>query len=81
MNQLIQIRSNIFYSKDDKGKETKQHEIVFLVDKPYYTTTNEGEVVRNRGVDERRIVISEESFDGFIEALKEIKNVKQKDLK
>jgi hypothetical protein len=50
MNHLLSIRSNIIYSKEKSkdGEEiyNKFHELIFLVDKPQYLSTNEGDIVR-----------------------------------
>jgi len=56
MNTLIQVRSNIFYTKKEKANKRQKdefirfNEIVLLVDEATYTHTNSGEIVRERGV-------------------------------
>jgi len=49
MNQLISVRTNILYTK--VGEEyIKLNELVLLVDEPSYKRTNDGEVIRERGI-------------------------------
>ena len=86
MNTLLSIRTNILYSKKDKKKQedadefVKHHELILLVDKPKYTQTNGGEIVRERAVDELRFVVSDKSFDALIEHLIKLKDADESDL-
>lgn len=84
MNQLLQIRKNIFYTKPDSEKEEykRGHEIVLVIDEPKYTRTNEGDVIRERGCKEVRFTLnSDEAFDNLIEILTKYKDSKENDLK
>ncbi len=85
MNTLVSVRTNIIYSKveeKDKPIEYKKYsEIIFLVDKPKYTYSNEGEVVREPGLEELRFTVSEKAYEKLISLLLEMKNIEQKDLK
>jgi hypothetical protein len=79
MNHLVSIRTNIMYAK--KGEEfEKFQELILLVDKPSYKFSNEGEVVRERGIEELRFCVSEKAFEQFIEFLEKIKDAKESDL-
>jgi hypothetical protein len=86
MNQLISIRTNIFYSKEQKAKKDdkdlfkKQQELVFLVDKPTYRYSNEGEVIRERGLEEFRFCVSEKAFAQVIDLLTKLKDADESDL-
>jgi hypothetical protein len=78
MNTLISIRHNPIYKKtsekDAEKEEFERHnEIILLVDKPEYFLNNEGEVTRNRSVQELRFNVGEKALDGLIEALTIIK--------
>lgn len=81
MNHLLSVRSNILYSKDKKGEYEKFHELIFLVDKPSYSSTNEGQIIRQRGVEEMRFMVSEEALDMMIKSLLVLKNVDEPDPK
>lgn len=79
MNQLIQTRENILYVK--KGEEYKKvHELIFLVDEAKYSTTNEGVIVRERGIKELRMAVLTEQLDELIEQLKTYRDIKEEDL-
>ena len=86
MNTLLSIRTNILYAKKDKkSKEdadefVKHHELIFLVDKPKYTQTNSGEIIRERAVDELRFSVSTTSFEALIELLTKLKDADESEL-
>lgn len=86
MNTLMSIRTNLFYTKkskinkEDKDEFIKQHELIFLVDKPKYSRTNAGEIVRERDIEELRFCVSNEQFDKVIELLKTLKDCNEDDL-
>ena len=86
MNTLLSIRTNIFYSKKEKKDKTtqdefvKHHELIFLVDKPKYTQTNGGEIVRERAVEELRFTVSEKAFETLIEHLVKLKDIDESEL-
>ncbi len=86
MKQLLSIRTNILYKKSEKKNETdadefkKFFELIFLCDKAEYKRTNEGSIIRERGLDETRFVVSEKSMDEFIAQLVQIKEAKDEDL-
>ncbi len=80
MSQLISVRTNIFYSK--VGEEYKRNqELVFLVDKPTYKFSNEGEVIRERGIEEVRIMVGESAYDQLLEILTKFKTIEESELK
>lgn len=83
MNSLASIRTNIIYSKEVKEGEEKYNrlqEIILLVDKPKYTYSNEGEVVRETGLEELRFTVSEKGFVQLIELLEKMKEVEPDEL-
>jgi hypothetical protein len=86
MNTLLSIRTNILYakkakkSKEDADEFIKHHELIFLVDKPKYTQTNGGEIIRERAVDELRFTVAESVFDDLLETLNTIKNAEENQL-
>lgn len=86
MGNLVSVRTNILYAKkkkvDEKDKDEfiKHHELVFVVDKPNYRYSNEGEIIRERSLEEMRFTVSDNSFDNLIENLKILKDVDEKDL-
>jgi hypothetical protein len=51
-----------------------------LVDRPKYTQTNGGEIIRERAVDELRFIVSENIFDDFLATLNTIKNAEENQL-
>jgi hypothetical protein len=79
MNHLVSVRTNIMYKKV-KEEYKKYFELILLVDKPSYKKTNDGEAIRERGIDEQRFIVSEEAYDKLIEMLKEIRIAKDDDL-
>lgn len=86
MNTLLSIRTNILYSKKEKKDKksqdefVKHHELIFLVDKPKYTQTNGGDIVRERAVEELRFTVSENAFETLIEHLIKLKDIEESDL-
>lgn len=86
MNTLLSIRTNIIYAKKAKKDKKepdefeKYQELIFLVDKPSYIQTNEGEIIRQRGVEEMRFTVSEKAFEQLITFLSKIKDVEESDL-
>jgi len=86
MNTLLSIRTNILYcKKDKKNKEdayefVKHNELIFLVDKPKYTQTNGGEIIRERAVEELRFTVSEKAFETLIEHLIKVKDLDESEL-
>lgn len=73
MNTLVSVRTNIFYAKkknqDGKSEDefVRHQELIFLVDKPTYRYSNEGEIIRERGlVDEVRFTVSDKGFEALI---------------
>ena len=83
MNSLVSIRTNIIYRKEvNAGKETynRHQELIMLVDQPKYTYSNEGEIVRERGLEELRFTVSEKGFQQLIEMLEKMKEVEPDEL-
>jgi hypothetical protein len=84
MNQLLEIRKNVYYTKkkSESDEYNRVHEIVMIVDEPKYSQTNEGSIIRERSCKEIRFTIpSDEMFDQVIEALTELKDSKEENLK
>ncbi len=87
MNTLISIRTNIIYEKLEKENDLHEdeykrfNELIFLVDKPVYKFSNEGEIIRERVIEELRFVVSEKNFDTLIKMLTTLKDAKENDLK
>lgn len=86
MNHLLSLRTNILYAKKKKKAEidpdeyTRYQELIFLVDKPSYKMTNDGEVIRERGVDELRFTVSEKAFDEMMKILLKLKGAEENEL-
>lgn len=86
MNTLISVRTNIVYAKNKKQDENgedvfvRHQELIFLVDKPTYRYSNEGEIIRERGLDELRFTVSEKAFDQLIKVLEQLKEASESDL-
>ena len=80
MNQLISIRTNIFYTKKDKKDKkiadeyVRHKELIFLVDKPTYRYSNEGEIIRERSLEEVRLSVSDFGFEQLMKILEKIKD-------
>lgn len=83
MNELLGIRSNIYYKKVKKGQKheyERVHELIFLSHKPAYTVNNEGVVIRERAVDEFRVSVTMENMDILIKNLESLKNANEEDM-
>lgn len=86
MNTLLSIRTNILYSKKAKKNKTdadeftRHQELIFLVDKPKYSHTNSGEIIRERAVEELRFNVSSESFEQLIEHLIKLKDIDESEM-
>jgi hypothetical protein len=82
MKTLLQVRDNIYYKKDDSKSEeyTKIHELVFLLDNPSYKRTNEGDIIRERGIEEIRFAVTDKGIDSLIEMLQTYKEAKEENL-
>ena len=87
MNHLVSVRTNILYGKKDKKEErhhedefNKFHELIFLIDKPFYKRSTEGEIIRERGVEEARFIVSEKAFDDLIKILVKLKDADESEL-
>ena len=84
MNHLLSIRTNILYSKtkNKDGEETYNRfkELIFLVEKPQYLSTNEGDIVRQRTIEELRFTVSDDAFDIMIKHLLKIQNSTEDEL-
>lgn len=84
MNHLLSIRTNILYSKtkNKDGEETYNRfkELIFLVEKPQYLSTNEGDIVRQRTIEELRFTVSDDAFDVMIKHLLKIQNSTEDEL-
>ena len=76
MNSLVSVRSNTFYHKEKKDEKevfTKHHEVVLLIDNPKYTCSNEGEVLRERSIEQLRFTVSDDGVDQLIKYLEAIR--------
>lgn len=51
-----------------------------MVDKPKYTKTNSGEIVRERAIEELRLTISADAFDELIKVLIKLKDIDESEL-
>lgn len=83
MGALISVRTNIRYAKvvvDGKEEFKRNQELVFLVDKPEYSFTNEGTVVRSRAIDEFRCDVGDKGLEQLIELLTKLKDAEPSDL-
>lgn len=80
-NQVLEIRQNIFYTKETSaGEFKKMHEIIFIVDESKYSRTNESEVIRERGCKEVRITVGAKSLEKVIEVLSKFKDTKEEEM-
>ena len=86
MNSLLATRLNILYAKErkekpeDPDKFKKFLEVILICDKPTYEITNETEIVRKRGTEQLRFIVSEKNLDTLIEQLKAYRDAKYEDL-
>ena len=80
MNTLKSVRPNIFYVKDNEGNLQKVIELVFLLDKADCRYNTEGEIIRERNIQDFRFLLAESNFDSLIKLLTEIKDLKESDL-
>jgi hypothetical protein len=80
MKRLAEVRVNIMYSKTKEGEFKKNFDLVFLSEKANYILNNEGDVIRERGIQESRFFVSEKAFDALIELLQKIRTAEESDL-
>lgn len=82
MKTLLQVRDNIYYTKDESTSDeyTKIHELVILLDNPSYKRTNEGDIIRERGIEEVRFAVTDKGIDALIEMLQVYKGAKEENL-
>lgn len=79
MKHLASIRANVLYTKE-KGDYKKINEIILLTDGPEYKYSNEGEIVRQRSLEEHRFLVDNSGIDNLIAVLEKIKEVENEDL-
>lgn len=81
MNQLMSVRTNIFYTKDEEGNFHRHNELVLLLDNATYKYDETGEkIIRERKLDEVRFTVDNEGMTAFIKALAIYADVEEKDL-
>jgi hypothetical protein len=82
MKSILQVRDNIYYKKETSESQeyTKIHELVLLLDSPSYKRTNEGDIIRERGVEEVRFAVTEKGLDNLIEILESYKEAKEENM-
>ena len=82
MKTILQVRDNIYYTKEKSDGEeyTKIHELIILLDNPSYKRTNEGDIIRERGVEEVRFAVTDKGIDNLIEVLQSYKEAKEENL-
>ena len=84
MNTIVSVRTNILYQKQKNENQEdvfKRHqELIFLVEKPTYRFSGQGEIIRDRALEELRFVVSQNNFDTLIKMLEELKNAEETDL-
>ena len=84
MNQLISLRTNIWYAKEVKKNEpdvfVRMQELILLVEKPVYSRTNDGEIIRERGVNELRFTVTEKGYAELLAALLKLKDIDESEL-
>lgn len=82
MKTILQVRDNIYYTKEKSDVEvyTKVHELIILLDNPSYKRTNEGDIIRERGVEEVRFAVTDKGIDNLIEVLQSYKEAKEENL-
>lgn len=81
MENLIDLKANIFYKKEDSGKYKKYFELIFLTARPSYSMSNRSTISSEITLSENRIVVSEENLSTTIDSLKAILETEEKDLK
>jgi uncharacterized tellurite resistance protein B-like protein len=89
MKQLIQVRNNISYVKEktkegekksEEPKYTRVNEIVLLFDVANYTSTNEGEIIRERKVEESRFNVTQKGLEQLIKQLEVYRDADEDEL-
>ena len=84
MNTLLSVRTNIVYAKkqneNNEDEFVRHQELIFLVEKPNYRYSTEGEIIRERSIDEVRFTVSVKSFDKLIEVLERLKDIDESEL-
>lgn len=69
MNHFVGMAHNEYYTIDKDGKQELVVEMVLLFDRPDYQLTNDGQIIRNRKVEEARFVVSKRNLDTMIASL------------
>lgn len=80
MSELIQVRTNIFYTKKD-NKYIRQQEMIFLVRKVEYKMSNDQDVIRENRLEKFSFVIEQNNIDNLIKLLENLKNANEENLK
>jgi len=79
MKQIADVRTNIFYTKE--GEEyTKMFEVVLLLDCPTYRRTNDGAMIRERDIEEVRIMVTPKNADTLAKLFEGLKDLTESDL-
>jgi hypothetical protein len=73
MKQLSSILTNVYYLKE-KDKYERLRELIFLVDKANYIYSNEGDIIRERSIEQVRFSTNENGIGRLIEVLQKIKD-------
>ncbi|WP_431471921.1 hypothetical protein I5168_11980 [Nonlabens sp. SCSIO 43208] len=80
MKQAIQVRTNLYYIKDEKENFEKINEIIVLCHKHTYKLNNQSQIVRESGIEELRFTITQENAKAFMETFQNILDADEKDL-
>ena len=87
MNSLVSVRTNLMYAKKkkkdakDQDEYVRQQELIFLIEKPTYKYSNEGEVIREKSLEEMRFSLPVEGIEQLIKLLTQLKDIKEEDLR
>jgi hypothetical protein len=86
MNSLVSVRTNLMYAKKkkkdakDQDEYVRQQELIFLIEKPTYKYSNEGEVIREKSLEEMRFSLPVEGIEQLIKLLTRLKDLNEEDL-
>ncbi len=79
MKQIADVRTNLFYTKE--GEEyIKMFEVIMLLDCPTYRRTNDGSIVRERSIEEVRIMVTPKNAETLSKLFDGLKDITESDL-
>lgn len=67
-------------AEGEPEKYERIQELIFLIDKPVYKTSNEGNVIRERAIEAFRFSVTDAGFNALLTMLNQLRTAEHKDL-